>query len=86
MLSAQVWIIARQHAGETYAEYMAEGIVDTLCTPTHELTQPLLSRATVHVLVCTNPDGAAAGNLRTNAKGVDLNRTWCVCVCVGGGA
>jgi murein tripeptide amidase MpaA len=36
----------------------------------------LLRTARLHVVPNMNPDGTALGNLRTNAKGVDLNRAW----------
>jgi hypothetical protein len=39
--ASQVWIIARQHAGETYAEYMAEGMLDSLRKGAYEWSVPL---------------------------------------------
>jgi hypothetical protein len=39
--ASQVWIIARQHAGETFAEYMAEGMLDTLRKGVYGWSVPL---------------------------------------------
>ncbi len=69
----QVWLYARQHPGETMAEWWMEGALDWL---TRSDAGDLLSAATVHVIPNMNPDGSARGHLRTNAAGVDLNREW----------
>src|SRR5262249_47084937 len=62
---------ARQHSGETMAEWFAEGLVTALLERQSELAEALLDRATVYVVPCVNVDGAALGNLRANALGVD---------------
>jgi len=69
----QVWLYARQHPGETMAEWWMEGALDWLSSPQ---AAALLEAATVHVIPNMNPDGSARGHLRTNAAGVDLNREW----------
>jgi murein tripeptide amidase MpaA len=71
-----IWIIARQHPGETMAEWLVEGLVDRLLDAADPVARELLSRATFHVVPCMNPDGSALGNLRANAAGVNLNRAW----------
>jgi murein tripeptide amidase MpaA len=71
-----IWVIARQHPGETMAEWFAEGLLRRLLDEEDELVQALLERAVFHVVPNMNPDGGYLGNLRTNALGVDLNRTW----------
>ncbi|MCU0659573.1 MAG: M14-type cytosolic carboxypeptidase [Polyangiaceae bacterium] len=71
-----IWVIARQHPGETMAEWFAEGLLRRLVDEEDELVQTLLERAVFHVVPNMNPDGGYLGNLRTNALGVDLNRTW----------
>jgi murein tripeptide amidase MpaA len=68
-----VWLYARQHPGESMAEYWIEGALDWLTSPA---SAPLLAAATVHVIPNMNPDGTRRGHLRTNAAGVNLNREW----------
>jgi murein tripeptide amidase MpaA len=72
----QVWIICRQHPGESMAEWFAEGLLERLCDAADPVVTQLLRTARLHVVPNMNPDGTALGNLRTNAKGVDLNRAW----------
>ena len=69
----QVWLYARQHPGETMAEWWMEGALNWL---TRSEASDLLDAATVHVVPNMNPDGSARGHLRTNAAGIDLNREW----------
>ncbi|WBH17360.1 M14 family metallopeptidase [Sphingomonas radiodurans] len=69
----QVWLYARQHPGESMAEYWMDGALDWLTSPA---AAPLLEAATVHVVPNMNPDGTRRGHLRTNAAGVNLNREW----------
>ncbi len=71
-----VWMIARQHPGETMASWCAEGIATRLLDRSDPVVDALLEDAMVHVVPCVNIDGAALGNHRTNAAGRDLNRTW----------
>lgn len=72
----KIWIIARQHPGETMAEWFAEGVVDRLLDEGDPIFEPLLSRATLYVVPNMNPDGGVVGNLRANAAGMNLNRAW----------
>ena len=69
----QVWLYARQHPGESMAEWWMEGALDWLIGPAAD---SLLAAATVHVVPNMNPDGTRRGHLRTNAAGVNLNREW----------
>jgi murein tripeptide amidase MpaA len=71
----QVWLYARQHPGETMAEWWMEGALDLLVSD-DPVTQKLLTAATFHVVPNMNPDGSARGHLRTNGVGVNLNREW----------
>ena len=64
-----VWLYARQHPGESMAEWWMEGALDWLTSPAAE---SLLAAATVHVVPNMNPDGTRRGHLRTNAAGVNL--------------
>jgi len=72
----KIWVTARQHPGETMAEWFMEGLIERLIDEDDELTQTLLSQAVFYLVPNMNPDGSFLGNLRTNALGVDLNRTW----------
>jgi murein tripeptide amidase MpaA len=72
----QVWIVGRQHSGETMASWWMEGALDALLDPADPVGAALLASATVHLAPLVNIDGAARGNLRGNAAGVDLNRQW----------
>jgi len=71
-----VWIIARQHPGETMAEWFIEGLLQRLLDPADPVARELLTMATFHIVPNMNPDGSVLGNLRTNAAGANLNREW----------
>jgi murein tripeptide amidase MpaA len=72
----KVWVIARQHPGETMAEWFVEGMLDALLDRANPLARALLQDAAFYVVPNMNPDGSAHGNLRTNAAGANLNREW----------
>jgi murein tripeptide amidase MpaA len=71
-----IWVIARQHPGESMAEWAAEGFLSRLLDDADPVAIDLLSKAVFHVVPNMNPDGSYRGHLRTNAKGVNLNREW----------
>ena len=70
------WVIARQHPGESMAEWWMEGFLDRLLDPSDRTAQALRERAVFHIVPNMNPDGARRGHLRTNAAGANLNREW----------
>ncbi len=72
----QVWLYARQHPGETMAEYWMEGALERLTDRQDSIARALLQQATFHIVPNMNPDGSQRGHLRTNAAGVNLNREW----------
>ena len=72
----QVWLYARQHPGETMAEWWMEGALDLLCDPADPVARVLRSKCRLHLVPNANPDGSRRGHLRTNAAGVNLNREW----------
>lgn len=72
----RVWVIARQHPGETMAEWFVEGFLERLLDGDDSVSRLLLQRCVFHVVPNMNPDGAVRGNLRTNAAGANLNREW----------
>jgi murein tripeptide amidase MpaA len=73
---AVLWVIARQHPGETMAEWFMEGFLHRLLDREDGTTRALLDRAVVYAVPNMNPDGSALGNLRVNAVGTNLNREW----------
>lgn len=72
----KIWIIARQHPGETMAEWCVEGLLNRLLDPQDPTSRLLLDSATFYIVPNMNPDGAIRGNLRTNTVGCNLNREW----------
>ncbi|MES2076212.1 MAG: M14-type cytosolic carboxypeptidase [Pseudomonadota bacterium] len=72
----KVWVIARQHPGETMAEWFVEGMVEALLDPANPFGRQCLNEAVFYVVPNMNPDGSVRGNLRTNAAGANLNREW----------
>ena len=71
-----LWVIARQHPGETMGSWWMEGFLPKLLDEGDAEAAALREAATLHVVPMMNPDGVAAGNLRTNGVGTDLNRAW----------
>ena len=72
----QVWLYARQHPGESMAEWWMEGALDCLTDPADPLARKLRQLCRFHVVPNANPDGSRRGHLRTNAVGINLNREW----------
>jgi murein tripeptide amidase MpaA len=71
-----VWLYARQHPGETMAEWWMEGALEKLTDPDDPVARVLRRDCTFHIVPNMNPDGSKRGHLRTNAVGVNLNREW----------
>ena len=72
----KVWVIARQHPGESMAEWFVEGMLERLLDDSDSVSRNLLQGCVFYVVPNMNPDGAVLGNLRTNAVGANLNREW----------
>jgi murein tripeptide amidase MpaA len=72
----QVWLYARQHPGESMAEWWMEGALECLTDPADPLARALRQKCRIHVVPNCNPDGSRRGHLRTNAVGTNLNREW----------
>ena len=72
----KVWLYARQHPGETQAEWWMEGALECLTDPTDPVARGLRKHCRLHIVPNCNPDGSARGHLRTNAVGTNLNREW----------
>ena len=71
-----IWITARQHPGETMAEWLIEGLLYSLLNNDNATAKLLLDKANVYIVPNMNPDGSVRGHLRTNAVGTNLNREW----------
>ncbi|MBT0586547.1 M14 family metallopeptidase [Alteromonas oceanisediminis] len=71
-----IWVTARQHPGESMAEWCAEGLISRLLDDQDGVARELLAKAVFYVVPNMNPDGSVRGHLRTNAVGANLNREW----------
>ncbi|MCP9307832.1 M14 family metallopeptidase [Zymomonas mobilis] len=71
-----IWLIARQHPGETMAEWWMEGALERLTDENDSVARLLRQKARFHIVPNMNPDGSCRGHLRTNACGANLNREW----------
>ncbi|WP_417462557.1 M14-type cytosolic carboxypeptidase [Kordiimonas sp.] len=72
----KIWMAARQHPGETMAEWWMEGALDYLLDEDNPVARALFEKAHFYIVPNMNPDGSRRGNLRTNAAGANLNREW----------
>ncbi len=70
------WSIARQHPGETMAEWWMEGFISRLLDSSDPVSRELLGKIVFYIVPNMNPDGSRRGHLRTNAAGANLNREW----------
>jgi murein tripeptide amidase MpaA len=70
------WAIARQHPGESMAEWWMEGFLARLLDPADRTAQALREKVVFYLVPNMNPDGSRRGHLRTNAAGANLNREW----------
>ena len=67
-----IWVIARQHPGETIGSWMMEGFLKRV----QQLKKSLEKNYTIYMIGNANPDGTILGHWYTNAKGINLNRDW----------
>ncbi|MEM6928680.1 MAG: M14-type cytosolic carboxypeptidase, partial [Myxococcota bacterium] len=72
----RIWVLARQHPGESMAEWWMQGFLRRLTDPHDALAGHLRDLATFFVVPNMNPDGSVRGHLRNNAAGANLNREW----------
>lgn len=72
----KLWVIARQHPGESMAEWFMLGLIDRLLDDEDASSVALLEKANLYLVPNMNIDGSILGNLRVNAKGINLNREW----------
>ncbi|WP_321278983.1 M14-type cytosolic carboxypeptidase [Marinifilum fragile] len=72
----KIWVIARQHPGESMAEWFMQGLLGKLLDEDDPVARTLLSKAVFYIVPNMNIDGSIAGNLRVNTKGFNYNREW----------
>jgi murein tripeptide amidase MpaA len=72
----KIWCIARQHPGESMAEWWMEGFLARLVDETDPVVREIFKHADIYAVPNMNPDGSVRGHLRTNASGANLNREW----------
>lgn len=72
----RIWVIGRQHPGESMAEFLIEGLLRRLLDRHDPTSRSLLQSCVFYVVPCMCPDGVFRGHLRTNAAGANLNREW----------
>ena len=72
----KIWMVARQHPGETMAEWWMEGLINRLVDHSDPVVNAILDKAVIYLVPNMNPDGSRRGHLRTNAVGSNLNREW----------
>lgn len=70
-----IWIISRQHSGESNTGWIMEGVVQFLEEYPEQMAS-LSSNFTFNIIHNVNPDGVEIGAHRTNTNGIDLNRGW----------
>lgn len=68
-----VFIIGRQHPGESNSSYVIKGTIDQLLSG-QETAMKMLKYSDFVIIPMVNPDGVVAGNFRTSLLGKDLNR------------
>ena len=72
----KLWVIARQHPGETMAEWFMLGLISRILDEDDSTSVSLLQKANLYLVPNMNIDGSILGNLRVNANGINLNREW----------
>jgi len=71
-----IWLVARQHPGESMAEWWMEGLINRLVDDSDPVVKSILQKSVIYLVPNMNPDGSRRGHLRTNAAGINLNREW----------
>jgi hypothetical protein len=72
-----VYIIVRQHPGETIGSWMLEGFLKTFFSSKMKAKAKLvLKKYTFHIISMVNPDGVELGHWYTQKNGHNCNREW----------
>lgn len=75
-IGKNIWLVARQHPGESMAEWFIQGALDRLLDESDPVSRRLIEGACFYIIPNMNIDGSIAGNLRSNTAGMNLNREW----------
>lgn len=70
-----LWLMFRQHAWESGSSWVADGAIRFLLSDDPGAAR-LRDAAVWKIFPMADPDGVAAGRVRYNANGYDLNRNW----------
>jgi hypothetical protein len=70
-----VWVLARQHPGESPGSFVLEGLASWLSSPDSAARQIRAQYIFVFAGMM-NPGGVAAGRFRTDTDGIDIATTW----------
>ncbi|KPK11280.1 MAG: hypothetical protein AMJ56_06485 [Anaerolineae bacterium SG8_19] len=70
----EIWIVCREHPGETPASFVMEGVVKAVLD--RAVGGKLLAKYRVHIVPILNVDGMINGNYYRNTKGIDLAQDW----------
>ncbi|HTK74751.1 MAG TPA: M14-type cytosolic carboxypeptidase [Gemmataceae bacterium] len=70
-----LWLMFRQHAWESGSSWVGEGAIRFLLSSDPAAVR-LRDAAIWKIFPMADPDGVAAGRVRYNANGYDLNRNW----------
>jgi hypothetical protein len=68
-----IWLMFRQHAWEAGSSWVADGAIRRLLSAEGAF---LRDEAIFKIFPMADPDGVAAGRVRYNKNGYDLNRNW----------
>lgn len=72
-----IFVIARQHPGETVGSFMAEGMLKEFFLPKHASKRKrFVKEFSLHIIPMANPDGVYLGHWYTDHEGCNLNRHW----------
>lgn len=63
-----IWIIGRQHPGESIGSWIVEGFLKQFFSPIPNLK--------IRIILCSNPDGVYLGNWYSNKNGDNINLDW----------
>jgi len=69
-----IWVVCREHPGETPASFVCEGMIRALLD--HPAGKRLRSAFSFAIVPMLNVDGVARGYYYHNARGVNLARDW----------
>jgi hypothetical protein len=70
-----IWLMFRQHAWESGSSWVGEGAIRFLLSNSPDSGR-LRDEAIFKIFPMADPDGVAAGRVRYNKNGYDLNRNW----------